>query len=86
MEAQMGRNPQASSWSGQGVRAEEGDGAPCRTGDIGGRAAGQRVFRYQILKAGTGPESQGPGQGQSPWWAGGGGTGPGTGARPQSRC
>ena len=82
----MGRNPQASSWSGQGVRAEEGDGAPCRTGDIGGRAAGQRVFRYQILKAGTGPESQGPGQGQSPWWAGGGGTGTGTGARPQSRC
>lgn len=68
MEAQMGRNPQASSWSGQGVRAEEGGGAPCRTGDIGGRAAGQRVFRYQILKAGTGPESQGSGQGQSPWW------------------
>lgn len=25
---------------------------------------------YQILKAGTGPESQGAGQGQSPWWGG----------------
>lgn len=60
-----------------------GQGAPCRPGDIGGRAAGCGVFRYQN-PAGSGPEPQGPGQGQSPWW-GLGGAGSGRGARPQSR-
>lgn len=77
-----GGNPQAGSWWGEGVRAEERDGALCRTSDIGGRAAGHRVFGYQML-AGTGPGFQGPGQGQKPL---AGGTGSGTGTRPQSRC
>lgn len=77
-----GRNPQTSSWRGGGARSEERDGTSCRTGDIGGRAAGQRVFGCQIL-AGTGPGPQGPGQGQKPL---AGGTGSGTGTRPQSRC
>lgn len=87
-EAWSGRNPQAGSWcggGGAGIRAKERDGVPCRTGDIGGRAAGHRVFGYQIL-AGTRPGSQGPGQGQKPLvraW-GEGYTGSGPGMRPPS--
>lgn len=84
-EAWRGRNPQAGSWcgAGGGVGNQERDGVPCRTSDIGGRAAGHRVFGYQIL-AGTRPGSQGPGQGQKPLAAGG--TSSGAGTRPQSRC
>lgn len=77
-----GQEPPGPFMVERGVRAEERDDASCRTGDIGGRAAGHRVFGYQVL-AGTGPGSQGPGQGQKPL---AGGTGSGTGTRPQSGC
>lgn len=62
-----GQEPPGPFMVGRGVRAEERDDASCRTGDIGGRAAGHRVFGYQVL-AGTGPGSQGPqGRARSPW-------------------
>lgn len=77
-----GQEPPGQFTVRRGSQGRGGDGVPCRTGDIGGRAAGHRVFGYQIL-AGTQPGSQGPGQGQKPL---AGGTGSGTGSRPQSRC
>ena len=77
-----GQEPPGQFTVGTGKGGRGGQGAPCRPGDIGGRAAGCGVFRYQI-PAGSGPESRGPGQGQSPWW-GWRGPGSGRGTRPQS--
>lgn len=75
-----GRNPRAVH--GERGQGRGGHGTPCRTGDIGGRASGQRGLGYQIL-AGTGPGPQGPGQSQKPLERA---TGSGPGASPQRGC
>lgn len=64
-EAWRGRNPRASSWSGQGAGAQESYGTPGRTSDIGGRAVGIGLFGTRSW------QGLGQGRARSPWWGGG---------------
>lgn len=64
-EARRGRNPRASSWSGQGAGAQESYGTPGRTSDIGGRAVGIGLFGTRSW------QGLGQGRARSPWWGGG---------------
>lgn len=81
-EAWRARNPQASSRCGEGVRAEEGmafHAEPAILGDVRLGIGSLGTRSWQGL--GQGPKGQG--RARSPWR---GGTGSGTGSRPQSRC